>query len=205
MAVKTNVIITVNNRESKTDKDIWFYEGDNNLDFYFTIKDDRFEVIKSDTEIKYYSFTVQKPDGIPIYKNTLIPLETDGTVKFTINKQEIDKVGVYKLQIHLYDNNSETKAEFKLPPINFEAIKKLQGENVTLLAKEGLDLLTENKENISVNGNYGIKISELPITTQKTNAYTIVVSNGINYRISLEELLKQSLNPIEKDFINNLE
>ena len=72
----------------------------------------------------YVAATILKPNGslISRKKSTVV----DNTIIFTIYKSftdEVDEIGTYKIQFHLYDEDDN---RITLPPISFE-VKELLG------------------------------------------------------------------------------
>lgn len=205
MAVKTNAIITVNNRKSIVNKDLWCYEDDKNIDIYFMIEDERYEVISEEQSLKYYSFTIIKPNGLQIDRNELMPIETNH-IKLKIDGvSDFDEVGKYIIQIHLYDTNDiNTRSEFKIPEVNFEIVSRAKGKDAVLLNENSINLLTENENPINYNGNLGIKISEMPELNNYTgNGYTPLNYEGTTYRVNIDKVLNKTVKDIDEKIENN--
>lgn len=71
-----------------------------------------------------YAATILKPNGdIVSRKKSVI---ADNTITFVIDKEftdQVDEIGIYKIQFHLYDDNDN---RITIPPIEFE-VKELLG------------------------------------------------------------------------------
>lgn len=133
MAIKKDITITVENALSKMSDSFYVYQGDKNIDIYFTIIDNRFEF--STIVPKQYSITIRKPDGniVPTSNKTTI---VDNKVQFTITAElvdELDEIGTYDLLIHLYD---DLDSRISIPPVSFEVKQPLVTTNA--LANSGL-------------------------------------------------------------------
>ena len=155
MAIKKDITVTVENKKSIMSDSVWIYQGDKNIDIYFTIVDNRFEF--STVTPQRYSFTIRKPDG-----NLLPPTEitalVEGKVKFTITQamaDELNEVGMYDILIHLYD---DLDSRISIPEISFEVKQPLVTTNA--LTSSGfvesavLDSINDTLERLDSNGNY---------------------------------------------------
>lgn len=155
MAIKKDITVTVENKKSIMSDDVWIYQGDKNIDIYFTIVDTRFEF--STVTPQKYSFTIRKPDG-----NLLPPTEitalVEGKVKFTITQamaDELNEVGMYDILIHLYD---DLDSRISIPEISFEVKQPLVTTNA--LTSSGfvesaiLDNINDKLDRLDGDGNY---------------------------------------------------
>lgn len=155
MAIKKDITVTVENKKSIMSDSVWIYQEDKNIDIYFTIIDTRFEF--STITPQKYNFTIRKPDGDLLPITEITPL-IDNKVKFTITEQmayEFDKVGMYDILIHLYD---DLDSRISIPEITFEVKQPLMTTNA--LTNSGfiqsaiLDGINEKLDRLDDNGNY---------------------------------------------------
>lgn len=210
MSVNINASIKVANRKSVINKDLWCYEDDKNINIFFTIEDDRYEIIDNIGRPNYYSFTIINPSGRQIDRDELIQVVDDGFVKFKINEKanEFNEIGKYKIQIHLYDTNTTNKSEFKIPEFDFEVVEKIKGKPNLIIDDSSQNILTEEQKSIRYNGEdvLGVKISEIPeINSYDGQGYTVLNYNESTYKINTNKMVNENIKNIDTDFINKLE
>jgi len=155
MAIKKDITITIENKISKMSEEFYVYQGDKNIDIYFTIVDNRFEF--STIVPKQSSITIRKPDGNIIPTSAKVPI-VDNKVQFTITPElvdELDEIGEYYILIHLYD---DLDSRISIPEISFEVRQPLVSTNV--LTNSGfvqsavLDEINDKLTRLDSNGNY---------------------------------------------------
>lgn len=168
MAIKKDITITVQNEKSIMSEEVYIYQGDKNIDLYFTIVDDRFMF----TGTKKYSFTVKKPDGNIIAITTLTSMDIDNKVKFTITEamaDELTEIGVYGVLIHLHDD----VAKISIPEIYFTVKEPLVCTNAItntgFVQSAILDNINDKLIRLDVNGRYDKTIWNIGDTITKDN------------------------------------
>lgn len=131
MAISKEVNITVKEDKATLNEKMFVYRGDKGIDFYIGIDTIKFDFTPNGTtkttrsllyglESAYASVTVLKPNG-EIFTKEKYPINNN-RVRFTITQDltdELDDVGIYKLQIHLHDGTSENSNRISIPYVNF--------------------------------------------------------------------------------------
>lgn len=142
--ITKDVTITVNGSTATLDEPLYFYQFDRNIDILFTIKNFKFDFFTGTQQevnminamnASYATIRVLKPDTVPevnrrFVSDTKLPLE-NGKVIFTVTPEfidEIEEIGVYKLQISLYDSQD---GKITIPPINFEVLEPIFPDDYT--------------------------------------------------------------------------
>lgn len=138
MAIYFNYIVTVKDNESMLDKPIYLYQGNRNIDYYFTIKQAPFNFSKPEGEniIEKLSPThaavtlLRTSDKVEVGTGKAEVLKDK--IKLTITKEMIDEtaeVGKYTMVIDLLDDEKDSIAT--LPPIvnQFEILPRITSLN----------------------------------------------------------------------------
>ena len=147
MAIIIERTITVNNDKATLDSPIYLHVGDGDITCLFTItemgKVARFGSIGKDgnkiniidnNDIDYGRVRVFKPDETLAYTDDRSEI-IDGKLQVILSAEWMDKVteaGVHQLQIHLYDNKTEDKNRFTIPPVDVHVLP-LVGSNTSLI------------------------------------------------------------------------
>ena len=116
------------------DSNIILFKGDGRIDFKLIIEDKRYKYDNMYTPT-YYNFTIISPNSKEplttekdIYNNEALVLS------FTKDMiDEIEEVGIYYIQTHLYDNDNNCVT---LPPFNIE-VKDCLAENGDIHGRVG--------------------------------------------------------------------
>ena len=139
--------ITVKNDKAILDSPIYLHVGDGDITCLFTIvemnKVARFGSVGKDggkinivdnNDIDYGRVRVFKPDETLAYTDDRSEI-IDGKLQVILSAEWMDKVteaGVHQLQIHLYDNKTEEKNRFTIPPVDIHVLP-LVGSNTSLI------------------------------------------------------------------------
>lgn len=130
MAISKNLEIKINNDQATLSEKFYIYQYDKGVDLYIKINiaklqiDSRSISMLSELEGARAGVTILKPNGSVIGRTDL-EIYND-LVKFTIDEtltDELDEVGIYKIQFHLYDGSNN---RITIPPVQFE-VKPLIG------------------------------------------------------------------------------
>lgn len=131
--IKRELTITVKDKTSVLDEKLYLFQNDRNIDLYFTIMNFKFDFLTASqsvenivekTNARYSTVKVLKPNNEKFISKEKSPIEND-KVLFTITKEFIDEVqeiGVYKLQISLYDDQ---QGKITIPYIEFEVLEPI--------------------------------------------------------------------------------
>ena len=135
--IKRELTITVKDKTSVLDEKLYLFQNDRNIDLYFTIMNFKFDFLTASqsienivekTNARYSTVKVLKPNGEKFINNEKSPIENN-KVLFTITREFIDEVqeiGVYKLQISLYDDQ---QGKITIPYIEFEVLEPIFQED----------------------------------------------------------------------------
>ena len=139
--------ITVKNDKATLDSPIYLHVGDGDITCLFTInemkkvarfgdagKDGNKINIIDNNDIDYGRVRVFKPDETLAYTDDRSEI-IDGKLQVILSAEWMDKVteaGVHQLQIHLYDNKTEEKNRFTIPPVDIHVLP-LVGSNTSLI------------------------------------------------------------------------
>lgn len=139
--------ITIKNDKATLDSPIYLHVGDGDITCLFTINEmgkvARFGSIGKDgnkiniidnNDIDYGRVRVFKPDETLAYTDDRSEI-IDGKLQVILSAEWMDKVteaGTHQLQIHLYDNKTEDKNRFTIPPVDVHVLP-LVGSNTSLI------------------------------------------------------------------------
>ena len=107
--LSTNKIIRMTNGESKINSPIILYRGDKNIEAKFQIKNNPF---MADSPIKYGQLIIELPEAGIVNFSTVNEFN-DETVSFILPSEmmdEITEVGLYTLQLRLYNEDKTSVA-----------------------------------------------------------------------------------------------
>lgn len=130
MAISKNLEIKINNDQASFNEKFYVYQNDRGIDLYIKISMSRLQIgnknisLLSELEGATAAATILKPNNTIIGRSELEIV--DDTLRFTIDKtltDELDEIGMYKLQFHLYDGQNN---RITIPPVEFE-VKQLIG------------------------------------------------------------------------------
>ena len=130
MAISKNLEIKINNDTAEFNEKFYVYQNDRGIDLYIKISIPKLQIgsrsvsMLSELEEAKASVTILKPNGDVLGRQNLEII--DDAVKFVIDKEltnDLDEVGIYKMQFHLYDGEDN---RITIPPVTFE-VKALIG------------------------------------------------------------------------------
>ena len=130
--IRKDLTITIDGNKASVDEPLYMYQGDRNIDIYFTIIDSKFRFSETNSNIlvdstaKYSTIKVLKPNGEKI-KTDKKAIE-DNKIVFTINQEfadEATEIGKYKLQIQLWSIDADNQGRVTIPPIEFEVLEPI--------------------------------------------------------------------------------
>ena len=130
MAISKNLEIKINNDTAEFNEKFYVYQNDRGIDLYIKISIPKLQIgsrsvsMLSELEEAKASVTILKPNGDVLGRQDLEII--DDAVKFVIDKEltnDLDEVGIYKMQFHLYDGEDN---RITIPPVTFE-VKALIG------------------------------------------------------------------------------
>ena len=142
--IKRPLIITINGNKASLNEVMYFYEGDKNIDFEFTISDIKYKFnhnsgnILVDSNASFAVVKVLKPNGDKFMTEQL-PID-DNVVILPITEEfadTCDECGTYIMQIHLYSDESEDstgkriQGRITVPPVSFEVYNPIFHDNKT--------------------------------------------------------------------------
>ena len=130
--IRKDLTITIDGNKASVDEPLYMYQGDKNIDIYFTIVDSKFRFSETNSNIlvdstaKYSTIKVLKPNGEKI--RTDKKAIEDNKIVFTINQEfadEATEIGKYKLQIQLWSIDANNQGRVTIPPIEFEVLEPI--------------------------------------------------------------------------------
>lgn len=181
-----------------------FFEDDD-LILCFQISEFGASVINDDQETnlifpKEAFLFVETSNGI----DTVEPVTINGNeihFRLTSKYTSIDNVGIGRMQIVLLDESSRKALppfQFEIQPVIHNDYKVYDGlaneDNIALLSEDGMLLDSSSPA-------YGIKISELPTTTN-IDGYIPIVQSGVTKKISLSTYLSGQFEDI-RSYVDN--
>ena len=206
MAIIIERTITINNDQATLDKPIYFYIGDGNITCLFTIKekekaarfgsfDNSSNIIQDNEDLDYANAYIYKPNKghVDTARTQIVGDKLQVEFKFD-NIDENSEAGVHKLQIHLYDSESEERNRLTIPPVDINVLMPVGYDNnaagealvdYSLLDRAGEEVPTFDEE-----GNYN-----------KTEWIKgdIITSNKLN---KIEDALYE-INAADDNFVTN--
>ena len=130
MAITKNLEIKINGDTATFTEKFYIYQNDRGIDLNIKVTIPKLQISKQNTSLltelngSLGKAIILKPNGEVIGRDNIII--TNDVIKFTIDHEltnEIDEVGIYKVQFHLYDNEDN---RITIPPVEFE-VKGLLG------------------------------------------------------------------------------
>ena len=147
MLIRRNVKLTIRDKQSFLDEDLYFYQNDRNINILFEIYNFKFDFIKASsieeniiqkTNPSYSTIRIIKPSGsqILIYK---CPIENN-LIHFYFTLENYNEIGTYELQITLHDNNftEETEGRISIPPITFDILEPIFDDTGLIGSEDGI-------------------------------------------------------------------
>ena len=147
MLIRRNVKLTIRDKQSFLDEDLYFYQNDRNINILFEIYNFKFDFIKASsieeniiqkTNPSYSTIRIIKPSGsqILIYK---CPIENN-LIHFYFTLENYNEIGTYELQITLHDNNftEESEGRISIPPITFDILEPIFDDTGLIGSEDGI-------------------------------------------------------------------
>ena len=130
MAITKNLEIKINGDTATFTEKFYIYQNDRGIDLNIRVTIPKLQISKQNTSLltelngSSGRAIILKPNGEVIGRDNIVI--TNDVIKFTLDHEltnEIDEVGIYKVQFHLYDNEDN---RITIPPVEFE-VKGLLG------------------------------------------------------------------------------
>lgn len=132
MSLSRNVTVKIIKNKARLDSKLYFYEKDYGVTINFLIQEYQFRYDKNPTgilssindDVLYAYTTIVNPMGMELTRQngTIV----DDVIQFVLTDDltdELNEIGVYKLQFHIKCEHSE----ISIPPIEFEIKERLKG------------------------------------------------------------------------------
>lgn len=133
--IRKYLTITIDGNKASIDEPLYIYQGDRNIDIYFTIVDSKFKFmdfdnanILVDSSAQYSTIKILKPNGEKVITEKQPIDTTNKQVIFTINQEfadAVDEIGVCKLQIQLWSVDGSNQGRVTIPYIEFEVLEPI--------------------------------------------------------------------------------
>ena len=130
MAITKDLEIKINGDKAAFTEKFYIYQNDRGIELNIKVSVPKLQISKRNTsfltefEGSSGGARILKPNGSVIDQNNIHI--SDNFIKFTINHEltdDLDEIGIYKIQLHLYDGNDN---RITIPPVEFE-VKGLLG------------------------------------------------------------------------------
>ena len=130
MAITKNLEIKINGDTATFTEKFYIYQNDRGIDLNIKVTIPKLQISKQNTSLltelngSSGRAIILKPNGEVIGRDNIVV--TNDVIKFTVDHEltnEINEVGIYKVQFHLYDNEDN---RITIPPVSFE-VKGLLG------------------------------------------------------------------------------
>ena len=130
MAITKDLEIKINGDQATFTEKFYIYQNDRGIELNIKVNIPKLQIAKRNISLlsELNGATgraiVLKPNGQVIGKDNIVV--TDEVIKFTIDHEltdELDEIGIYKIQFHLYDSDDN---RITIPPVEFE-VKPLLG------------------------------------------------------------------------------
>ena len=204
MAIIIERTITIKDDKATLDSPLYLYIGDGDITCLFAIKEIKkaatFGSINTTNLItenaSYGEVRIYKPDKYLVFTARAEIIDDKLQAVFSYeNIDELKEAGVHQLQIHLYDNDSDEKNRYTIPPIEINVLYPVGTEtsliDSAVVGYSLLDMIDEEEPTFDEEGNYNK-------TTWETG--DIITKNKLN---KLEDALYQMNNASNEGFITN--
>lgn len=130
MAITKDLEIKISGDQAAFTENFYIYQHDRGIDLNIKVSMPKLQMTKrnismlAELEGARCGAIILKPNGTIVGKNDIVI--SDDLIKFTIDHEltnDLDEVGTYKIQFHLYDNEDN---RITIPPVSFE-VKGLLG------------------------------------------------------------------------------
>ena len=131
MAIVIERTITVKNDKATLDNPLYLYVGDGDITYLFTIKEikksaffGKIDASNSLTDDKSYGeVRIYKPNDELAFTTRAEIIDDKLQALFTYDHiDQLTEAGVHQLQIHLYDDESNERNRFTIPPIELNVL-----------------------------------------------------------------------------------
>ena len=133
--IRKYLTITVDGNKATLNEPLYIYQGDRNIDVYFTIVDSKFKFLSPDnanvlvdSSARYSTIKILKPNGEKVITDKQEIDKVNNQVIFTINKEfadAVDEIGVCKLQIQLWSEYGDNQGRVTIPYVEFEVLEPI--------------------------------------------------------------------------------
>ena len=148
MSIQRDVTLTVNGSRSTLDSNIYLYMNDGSITLNIKILNLAYIINSLTSPVRIASATVLKPNGNESFTVTNLKVDGDKII-FDISNymtDEINEVGIYRVQIHLYD---DAENRVTIPPFKFYVKPVIGGSGGGSTPSGGIDLSEYQKINDS--------------------------------------------------------
>lgn len=132
MSLSRNVTVKIIRNKAQLDSKLYFYERDYGITINFLIQEYQFRYDKNPTgvltsmndDVLYAYTTIINPMGMELTRQNGVIV--DDVIQFVLTDDltdELNEIGIYKLQFHIKCEHSE----ISIPPIEFEIKERLKG------------------------------------------------------------------------------
>ena len=132
MPLSRNVTVKIIKNKARLDSKLYFYEKDYGVTINFLIQEYQFRYDKNPTgmlssindDVLYAYTTIVNPMGMELTRQNGVIV--DNVIQFVLTDDltdELNEIGIYKLQFHIKCEHSE----ISIPPIEFEIKERLKG------------------------------------------------------------------------------
>lgn len=132
MSLSRNVTVKIIKNKARLDSKLYFYEKDYGVTINFLIQEYQFRYDKNPTgilsnikdDVLYAYTTIVNPMGMELTRQNGVIV--DNVIQFVLTDDltdELNEIGIYKLQFHIKCEHSE----ISIPPIEFEIKERLKG------------------------------------------------------------------------------
>lgn len=132
MSLSRNVTVKIIKNKARLDSKLYFYEKDYGVTINFLIQEYQFRYDKNPTgilssindDVLYAYTTIINPIGMELTRQNGVIM--DDIIQFMLTDDltdELNEIGIYKLQFHIKCEHSE----ISIPPIEFEIKERLKG------------------------------------------------------------------------------
>ena len=130
MAITKDLEIKISGDQATFTENFYIYQHDRGIDLNIKVSMPKLQMTKRNTSMlaelegARCGVIILKPNGSVVGKSDIAIV--DDLIRFTIDHEltnDLDEVGTYKIQFHLYDNEDN---RITIPPVSFE-VKGLLG------------------------------------------------------------------------------
>ena len=130
MAISKDLEIKINQDKAAFSEKFYIYQNDRGIDLNIKVTMPKLQIgsksisLLSELNGAFCKVIILKPNQEVIGRDNIFI--SNDVIKFTIDHSltdELDEIGVYKIQFHLYDNEDN---RITIPPVEFE-VKELLG------------------------------------------------------------------------------